>query len=594
MHITPQKASTIIRILKKMLWHRKLRVVSIIVLGFLAGLFGSVGISALIPVFSLLTNQQYAQLDSVTKGVKLVFDTVHIPFSLPFLILSMAGLFILKALVQFLAKYLNEKTAAEYEEDLRNNLFEKTLNSSWPHLMSQKVGYLEKTLIKDVYVTSTIINSSSSLILLSTSFIMYAIVAFNISAKITIITTMVGATIFIILKPVAKIIKRLSSEANKTEKEMAHFINENTISAKAIKTSGLDEKIILLGQEYFRRFRENRKNAAFYQYLVGSMTEPIGLIFIAFVFLFYHQSPDFKIASFAVIIYLIQKMFSFMQSGQSIVLQFSDLIPYFQSIVAYNKQANDNKEDTGGNKQFSLKEKIEFKNIFFSYNAEREVLSNLNFTIKKGEMIGLIGSSGTGKTTVVDVLLRLFKPESGEILIDDVNATEIDIKSWRKNIGYVSQDIFMINDSIRNNIKFYEDIPEAEIIEATKHANIYEFIQGLPQGLNTVIGERGVKISGGQKQRIALARVLARRPQVLVLDEATSSLDGQSEAMIQNAIEKLKGDVTVFAIAHRLSTITKSDRLLVLDNGKIIEEGNPQELLSKQDSHFYKMYHINK
>jgi ABC-type multidrug transport system fused ATPase/permease subunit len=215
--------------------------------------------------------------------------------------------------------------------------------------------------------------------------------------------------------------------------------------------------------------------------------------------------------------------------------------------------------------------------------------------VQKGEMIGIIGPSGAGKTTLVDILLRLLKPQNGIILADDVDIDSIDLDSWHKNVGYVSQDIFLLNDTIEANIKFYSNsVSQNDVIAASKMANIYDFIQELPNKFDTPTGERGVKLSGGQKQRIALARTLARKPSILILDEATSALDNESEKRIQEVIENLKGKMTVLVIAHRLGTVMNCDNLLVLDKGKIIEEGKPQELLKDKESYFFKMYNIRK
>ena len=204
--------------------------------------------------------------------------------------------------------------------------------------------------------------------------------------------------------------------------------------------------------------------------------------------------------------------------------------------------------------------------------------------------MGLIGPSGAGKTSVADLLLRLFRPNTeGDIFIDGKPIISISSESWRRNIGYVAQDVFLLNASIEDNIRFYRsNLSKEAIIEATKQANIHDFIIGLPEGFNTLTGDRGVMLSGGQRQRIALARALAGSPELLILDEATSALDSASEKLIQESIRALHGSVTVLIIAHRLSTIEHADRLLVLDHGNIVEQGTPQELLARSGSYFSK------
>lgn len=219
------------------------------------------------------------------------------------------------------------------------------------------------------------------------------------------------------------------------------------------------------------------------------------------------------------------------------------------------------------------------------------MLKGVTFSINRGETVGLIGPSGAGKTSLADVILRLFRPTGGVMSLDGVPADEIDISEWRQHLGYVAQDVFLFNGTIEENIRFYRTaLSEDDIVNATKQANIYDFIIGLPEGFNTITGDNGVMLSGGQRQRIALARALAGKPSLLVLDEATSALDTASEKLIQESIRALHGAITVFIIAHRLSTVEHADRLFVLDHGKIIEEGTPSELLAQPGSYF-SMHH---
>ena len=229
-------------------------------------------------------------------------------------------------------------------------------------------------------------------------------------------------------------------------------------------------------------------------------------------------------------------------------------------------------ESLGGGKPFSLREGIMFQDVSFAYPEREATLVGAAFDIKRGELLGIVGPSGSGKTTLADLLLRLTEPTAGSILIDGLDIREISVQEWRTHVGYVAQDAVLLNDTLEENIRFYNTkLSKADIVHAAKMANIHQFIETLPQGYGTVIGDRGVMLSGGQRQRVALARVLARKPAILVLDEATSSLDQESERAIQTAVEGLRGEITVIIIAHRLSTIENADRFLLVQDGTVRE-----------------------
>jgi len=223
------------------------------------------------------------------------------------------------------------------------------------------------------------------------------------------------------------------------------------------------------------------------------------------------------------------------------------------------------------------------------------VINHVSFRLERGRMMGIVGPSGGGKTTIVDLVLRFFHPDSGAILLDGVNIREISLSDWRRSIAYVSQDIFLLNDTIANNIRFYDDtITDLDMIRVARMASIYEFIESCLKGFETPVGERGILLSAGQRQRVVIARALARNPELLILDEATSALDNESEAQIQKVIENLKGRVTILVIAHRLALIASADTVLILEKGTIVEQGNPQRLLANPDSAFSKLTNAGK
>jgi subfamily B ATP-binding cassette protein MsbA len=237
-----------------------------------------------------------------------------------------------------------------------------------------------------------------------------------------------------------------------------------------------------------------------------------------------------------------------------------------------------------GNVQFSgLKRAIEFRSVDFGYEASNLVLHNVTLTVEKGQTVALVGASGAGKTTLADLIPRFYDPTQGKVLFDGIDLREFEIDSVRRKMAIVSQDTFIFNTSVHNNIAYgTEEADEEAILKAAQLANALEFIQEMPEGFDTQLGDRGVRLSGGQRQRIAIARALLRNPDILILDEATSALDSVSERLIQESLEKLSVGRTVIAIAHRLSTIVRADKVVVLEQGRIVEQGTYQELLEQR------------
>lgn len=570
------------------------RIVITTLLGFISGLSSSIGISMIIPLFSfVVTKNNPDSANSISQFVERIFNFLHLSYDLPFILALMVVLFVTKALISLCNLYLNTKVSESYLEDMRSLSMKKTLMTDWPFLMNQKVGYLDSVILDDTSNGATILRNISEAILGFTSLATYSIVAVTISPTITIASLGIGVLIFIFLKPFFYKLRKLAELFNRTNKEARHHINQSLIGIKTIKAFAVESAVADKGYDCFAELKKSQIKSSFMGNIQSILFEPASLILISILFIFSYQNPSFSMVSFAVIIYLIKNMFSFIQSIQAKFNNINTALPYLEIMLNYQEAAEQHKEVTSGNKPFKFNESLKIEGISFSYpETDHNIISGVTFSIKKGDMLGIIGPSGVGKTTLVDILLRLLKPKQGTIFADGIDIDSIALNSWHTNIGYVSQDAFLLNDTLEANIKFYSDsISQNDIIEASKMANIYEFIQELPNKFDTPVGERGVKLSGGQKQRIALARALARKPAVLILDEATSALDNESEALIQKAINNLKGKITVLVIAHRLSTVMSSDKIIVLDKGTIVESGEPQELIKNQSSYLYRSYH---
>lgn len=269
-------------------------------------------------------------------------------------------------------------------------------------------------------------------------------------------------------------------------------------------------------------------------------------------------------------------------------LELKNYLPHVMKIYSILQDEKYHEIHNGSIKLNVIESDIVFDNVNFSY-GHTKILSDVSIRIKKGEMTALVGPSGSGKSTIVNLILRLYDPSSGRIIINNKNLKEFDVNSYRNIIGYVSQDPFIFNATIKENIFFGQNYSEEELIEASKLAHAHDFIICFPDGYNTVVGDQGITLSGGEKQRIVIARAMIRRPELLILDEATSALDNISEATVQEAIDQVAKECTTLVIAHRLTTIQNAKHIIVIEKGKVIEEGKHEELIGIK-GRYYEMY----
>jgi ABC-type multidrug transport system fused ATPase/permease subunit len=566
------------------------KIIVLLGLGFLGGLLEGIGITAIIPLFSFLAEDGEASANIITKTTKSMFEILHIPFALNYVLIFIALLFILKAVATFFSRYITEIISSSYIKETQVRLLDHTLNASWSYLSKQRLGHLEKVLSYDIRAGAVLLTLTTSMVILAVNIIIYSTIALNISSIITIITLSAGGVMFFVFKPLVRRSRATAQKSGAIMKDGANLINESMTGIKTVKAMSIEDKIANKAQNIFEKWKELTIRIATLSNFTNSAMQPIAVLLVLTLFAFSHATSGFTFATFAVIIYAINKIFAYIQQGQGQLHTLNEHYPFLKTVMEYEEEAKMHEEKDVGDALFKFNNAITFEDVSFSYHKKDPALKNIQLTITKGEITGIIGPSGSGKTTVVDLLLRLIEPESGKILLDNTDIREIDIKEWRKNIGYVSQDIFLINDTIRNNITFYsEDISNEDIERATKMANIHSFIETLDEGLDTMIGERGTRLSGGQRQRIVLARILARNPEILVLDEATSALDNESQALILETIENLRGKITVIIIAHRTSTVRNTDHLAVISESRIVETGKPDEMLKNKDSYFYRI-----
>ncbi len=484
-------------------------------------------------------------------------------------------------------------------KDIRNKVYAHLHKLPMSFFKNEKTGNLISRITNDVNV----IQQSVSVIFLNMvreplTIIVFLGIAISISFKLTVFSIVILPFSISIIAYIGNILRKQSFLLQQKMADITTVLHETITGVKIVKAFGMEEyenaKFRKETDSFFRRILKmvRVRNTAsptteFLSVLVGVVLIYYGgqLVlkehslraseFLGFLFAIFQLMPPIKELS------SVNNRIQESSAAGDRIYQILDMEPSIK-----------NAPDAIEVKEF--RNSIEFKNVSFHYSDSEElILKNISFKVRKGEIVALVGSSGAGKTTLVDLLPRFYDPTEGSILLDGIDIRNIKIESLRKLIGIVTQEIILFNESIKNNIAYgLKDYPIEKIIEAAKAANAHDFIKELPNGYDTVIGEKGIKLSGGQRQRISIARALLKNPPIMIFDEATSSLDNESEALVQEAIERLMTDRTTFVIAHRLSTIRNADRIIVIDNGVIVQQGRHNDLMKNNDGIYKKLYDL--
>lgn len=565
-------------------WH----IATLVVLGFASAILEGIGINAAVPLLSFLVGGGSVPADGVSQGLQAVAGWLSIPFTFKTLLIFIFTLFVLRAVSVVLFGYIRGWISTDFFIKESKGMMRSMLAASWPFLLKQKIGLVQNSLVRDIQRAANLLDSTSQSIQSFTGALMYMAVAVSISPRTTLFTFLGGGAFLLLVRPLLGRIRLTAEEMASTEKDVSQSLAQQIIGMKTIKAAGAESDAFKEMGVLMNVLRRLQVRIAFIKAVGGAMFQPFTLFFIAVAFYVSYHSPGFSLVSFGATLYLIQKIFVYFDSGMSSLQSMNEAAPYARQMTQFGRELRAHEEGTAhGSEAFSFAKEIRFENVSLQYGEGEEALKDMNIAIRRGHMLALIGPSGAGKTSLVDLLLRLFEPSSGRLLVDGVDAKSVPLADWRSRFAYVSQDPFLFNGTIAENICFFrEDIAQDEIEAAARQANIYDFITTLPEGFATVVGDRGVLLSGGQRQRIVLARALACKPDILVLDEATSALDTESERLIQESIHALHGKVTVLVIAHRLSTIENADEIVVLDRGRVVEQGSPQELLKSPNSYY--------
>jgi subfamily B ATP-binding cassette protein MsbA len=477
-------------------------------------------------------------------------------------------------------------------DNLRKRIFQQLEAQTLNYFSHKKSGELVNILTSEMERIRQIFGGLAFLITRSFTLIVYSISLFILSWKLTIVSILLFSLLAVALSTLNKQIRErsfaITSANDNFTARVLEFI-EGIRTIHAFSTQEFERNRYYQASE---KIVNTWKSVYWISLIVKPLAESISTLILISMIIVALATGLMKVSALLTFFFVLFRIIPMTQDLNGVVAFLSTQAGAVENIKDLLKPDDKIYFQNGALRFPGFRRSIDLVSVDFDYSLNQRVLHNITLSIKQGEMTALIGSSGAGKTTLADLIPRFHDATDGYIYIDEVDIRKFDINSLRSKIAVVSQNTFIFNTSVWNNIAYgTPTATEAEIKEAARLANALEFILEMPEGFDTQLGDRGVRLSGGQKQRIAIARALLKNPEILILDEATSALDSVSERLIQESLEKLSVGRTVIAIAHRLSTIAKADKVVVLEQGKIVEQGAYQELL-QQRGKFWQYYQI--
>ncbi|EIT86525.1 ABC transporter [Fictibacillus macauensis ZFHKF-1] len=567
-----------------------LNLFGMIVVSFLEG----IGLFLLIPILSIsgiIDNPTYrfVSLDGFTM-LKRLSPTVILVIALCVFIFVA----VMQGVLQRTLNVFTVKFQHRYIQKLRTSLYDLLLHASWRFFISKRKSDLTNALTVELARVNAGVGLVMQLLTAVIFTLIQIVLAFVIAPTITVFVLCSGAVLAVFSRKFIKKSKALGARSSRIAQDYLAGITDQLSGMKDIKVNHLEKDRLRWLREINERMVEEqveytkiRSNSQFF-YTVSS-TVFIALFIFLSLQLFHGQTTQLLL-----VVVIFSRLWPRFTGIQSNIQQLASYAPAFQFIRQLELECEEasEKQDSQENKRLAIEEGITCSDVSFRYLSEKETyaLRHINVTIPANQMTAIVGPSGAGKSTLIDLFTGLHRPESGHVLVDGRDLESGILYDLRHSVSYVPQDPFLFNESIRDNLKIVkQDATEEELWEALEIAECASFVANSPDGLDTMIGDRGMKLSGGERQRLVLARAILKKPSLLILDEATSALDSNNEAKIQEAIERMKGSMTIVVIAHRLSTITHADQVIVVERGCIVQNGKYAQLAQDETGMFHEL-----
>ena len=494
--------------------------------------------------------------------------------------------------ISVLESYINAWISQRIIFDMKNQMYDHLQHMPHAFFTSEKQGDIITRMNTDISGVSSVISGTLSSIVSNAATVVTTLIALmTMSWKLAIVGIVVIPLLILPTKSVGRRRYQILTDAQAKNDEMNQLINETlsvsgSLLVKLFTRERREyERFVAVNEDVTRLSLREQNSGRWFRVIMGMFTQlgPLLIYFAGGWFIISGSDPALTVGTVTATVSLINRLYRPVESLLNVHVDFTRSLALFSRIFEYFDMENPITSPEHGRKPPVRNRNIVYDHVAFSYDPEKPLLTDINFTVPGGKMYAIVGPSGSGKSTVVNLIPRLYDVQAGRVTVAGVDVRDFDLPYLRSCIGVVTQDSYLFNGTIRENLLYArEDATEADILRACEIANLTEFLQGQPDGLDTVVGNRGLKLSGGEKQRLSIARVILKDPKILILDEATSALDSITENAIQDALEALMAGRTSIVIAHRLSTILKADRILVVKDGVIAEQGTHEELLQRE------------
>lgn len=562
-------------------WYRPDLATTIVFLGGVVAFLEGIGLSFIYPIIEVAQSDGPVEAqDTIMELFLAIYRVLGVPFTLEYLIVGTAAVMTIRFTSSFLIAWIRAILRQHYEETMRSRAFDAAIEA--------RVGYFDEagsddilnTIITETRYSGQVISSAVRSVETLALVAVYLSVMVYIAPSMTVFALVLLGGITYLLRHVIEPAYTVGSRVAQANERVQGAVQAGTQGIRDVKLFGLAEEVYGDFRQSIRRYTRSsidlQRNQAALQnfYDLAAALSLFVLIYIGFTW------TGLSLGALGIFLFAMFRLSPLMSRLNSQVYKVEGNLSHLVRTQDFIEELR-NQSESSGSRSISRAEDLEFDDVHFSYDPEETVLRGLSFAVERGEFVAFVGKSGAGKSTIVSLIARMYEPDGGEIRSNGVPIKEYDLREWRSRVAVVRQNPFIFNDTLENNVTVGDrEATRADVERVGSVAKVDEFVEDLPKGYETMLGDDGVRLSGGQRQRVAIARALLKDADLLILDEATSDLDSNLERDVQTAIESMEREYGIVAIAHRLSTVQNADRIHTVDQGEIVESGTHAELLN--------------